>query len=341
MSSGLRIPRQELVHITPLPQLVPSRACFSCDVCCRFPEADSFLRPYFTAQEIRHAVSRGLDPARFPEPTGCQISLVPNPSGEGYLCPAFDPSTSRCRIYDVRPLDCQIYPLALMWSRDRREVLLGWDSKCPFLREQAGTADTAPASLRAYAELVAARIEEDGQVEVLAVNPRLIGPFQDDVVMLRSLPRLSERLSGQREASGARREAPGLPSQASPRAPRLSPLTVADRSLVEQALASTDWARETPLAAYAFAPHFIWRELFAYWRADIAGHLCLFAEYEDGLFMPLPPLSSGRTGLVSREASLAENQPYASRFTRNAVHLSPMRSLPASLSCENKTGGRP
>lgn len=353
MNSGLQVPQQKLIQIAPLPQFVPSRACFSCDVCCRFPEEDSFLRPYFTAEEIQRAVSRGLDPMRFPEPTGCQISLVPSPSGEGYICPAFDPSTSHCRIYDVRPLDCQIYPLALMWSVDRSEVLLGWDTKCPFLRESAdegqgvrgeglesGEAREAKASLghqpsaisqqlpppgiRAYADQIAALIERDETIETFAQNPRLVGPFQDDVVILRSLSRLSERLT-------VRPEAADLPSHALPLTPHRSLLTVADRPLVEQALASTDWAAGTPLAMYAFAPHFIWREQFSYWRADIAGHLCLFAEYQDGIFMPLPPLLSRGTGLAPREAYLvnpiqtlhaSRTTLHEGRFTLHAEHRS-------------------
>ncbi len=44
--------RTTLVHITPLPQIVPRQICFRCDVCCRFPEPDSFLRPYFTADRM-------------------------------------------------------------------------------------------------------------------------------------------------------------------------------------------------------------------------------------------------------------------------------------------------
>src|SRR5437016_3656654 len=87
-----RAPKRDLIQITPLPQHVPSRVCLSCDVCCRFPEADSFLRPYFTAQEITEAVSRGIDPAAFPNPHGSQIRVVPSPAGEGYLCSAFDPA---------------------------------------------------------------------------------------------------------------------------------------------------------------------------------------------------------------------------------------------------------
>ncbi|GJL62671.1 MAG: hypothetical protein NPIRA04_13250 [Nitrospirales bacterium] len=46
----------------------------------------------------------------------------------------------------------------------------------------------------------------------------------------------------------------------------------------------------TSLATWAFAPHMMWQELFSYTWAEIDGWWCLFAEYGDGVFMPLPPL---------------------------------------------------
>lgn len=264
MRSELRGGRFELVQITSLPQLVPSRVCLSCDVCCRFPEPDSFLRPYFTADEIRRAVARGVDLTHFPDPHGCQVNVVPNPVGDGYLCPAFDPATSHCRIYEMRPLDCQIYPLAVMWNADRSQVVLGWDSTCPFMR------DTVPSDIKTYADRVAGLLEREDTLEVFTKNPRLIGRFQKDVAILWPLPCLTERL------------APSQPAAV------LHPLTLADRARVERSSASI----VTPLAAYAFAPHFIWRGVFSYWWADMAEHHCLFAEHADGIFMPLPPLGT-------------------------------------------------
>jgi hypothetical protein len=258
----------------PLLQLVPSRVCLQCDVCCRFPEAESFLRPYFTAEEIQRAVARGINPAHFPDPNGSQVSVVPNPSGDGYLCPAFDPATSHCRIYDDRPLDCQIYPLAVMWNQDRGQVVLGWDTKCPFMR------DAVPSEILAYARTITTLLEREDVLTAVASNPRLIGRFQEDVVILNPLPKLSERLGNRHEAIGNRQET-DLASVAH------HPLTLADRPRLEQACATV----ESPLAHYALAPHLIWKDLFRYSWTEIAGCICLFAEYADGLFMPLPPLS--------------------------------------------------
>ena len=248
----------------PILQLVPSRVCLSCDICCRFPEPDSFLRPYFTAEEIRRAVARGIDPAHFPDPNGCQVSVVPNPSGEGYLCPSFDPATSHCRIYDDRPLDCQIYPLAVMWNADRSEVVLGWDAKCPFMR------DAVPSDILAHARTITTVLERADVLTTMASNPRLIGRFQEDVVILNPLPELTARVTGY----------PPFVTR---------PLTPADRDRFRQALACV----ETPLAHYALAPHLIWKDLFRYSWAEIAGCVCLFSEYADGVFMPLPPLELG------------------------------------------------
>ncbi|MBI5775765.1 MAG: DUF2156 domain-containing protein [Nitrospirae bacterium] len=261
----------------PLLQLVPSRVCLQCDVCCRFPEAESFLRPYFTAEEIQRAVARGINPAHFPDPNGSQVSVVPNPSGEGYLCPAFDPATSHCRIYDDRPLDCQIYPLAVMWNDDRSQVVLGWDTKCPFMR------DAVPSEILAYARTITAMLEREDMLSTVASNPRFIGRFQEDVVVLNPLPKLTARLRGTFDVRRSK-----LSENLEPRTSNLElrALTPADRPRFERAMALVD----TPLAHYALAPHLIWMNLFRYSWAELAGHLCLFANYADGMYMPLPPL---------------------------------------------------
>ena len=70
----------------------------------------------------------------------------------------------------------------------------------------------------------------------------------------------------------------------------LSPLTINDQFRLNQAIASTCIGGKTPLATWAFPPHYIWKDLFTYSWTDIDGWLCLFAEYSDKIFMPLPPV---------------------------------------------------
>ena len=261
-----------------LPQVVPNSACFRCDVCCRFPEPDSFLRPYFTEQEIAAAVAHGLPLASFPDRSGSQIDLKQNPSGEGYLCPAFDTTASHCGIYEVRPLDCRLYPLALMWNAAHTEVVLGWDTKCPFLTE------TVPETIATHAKQVAIELMADDWLKRLVANPRLIGRFQDDVVIVQSLPQLTARLA-----------------QAPPDS-RLSPLTPEDAPRFAQAVDRAQLLTDEALAAYAFPYHFIWTSALPYWWMEFDQIFFLFARCPDGWFMPLPPLGARPLDDTVREA---------------------------------------
>lgn len=250
-------------------QIVPSTTCLHCEVCCRFPERDSFLRPFFTAEEIETAIAAGLGPEHFQTKAGTQINLVPNPRAEGYICPAFDPATSECRIYDVRPLDCRLYPFALMWDAMHAHVVLGWDTKCPYMRDLS-----SPVINQAVNE-VAQWIEQDTAMAAITRYPRLIGQFQEDVIVLRSLDRLTDRVQQGKVPVATRT------------------FTLADRGRIDAALAVSVGHRETPLAAASFAYHYIWRHLLSYSWADLHSHICLFAESRDGMFMVLPPLGTG------------------------------------------------
>lgn len=261
--------------MTSLPQLIPSSRCMSCDVCCRFPEKDSALAPYFTAKEIRQAIGRGIPPERFSNDQGGRIELMPHPNGEGYICPAFDPASNGCRIYNDRPLDCQLFPLALMWDPSKSTVLLGYDRKCPFIAEtlfEAGPFE--------YGRSMAARFESNEMIKTLGAHPGWVGAFQEDVMILTPLLRLSEVLTGRKSADRTR---------PSPEALGLTPLTDADRPLFESAMSRTG----TELSSYAWPPLMVWRDFFKYYWTVLDQRFCLFAQYVDGLFMPLPPL--GRT----------------------------------------------
>ena len=68
------------------------------------------------------------------------------------------------------------------------------------------------------------------------------------------------------------------------------PLTLNERPKIEEALSRTSSIQQSPLAMLAFAPHMVWDKQFSYFYACIGEWLVVFAEYADGLYMPLPPL---------------------------------------------------
>jgi uncharacterized protein len=175
-------------------------------------------------------------------------------------------------------LDCQLYPLALMWDQSGQEVVLGWDTKCPFMREEPSR------SVRVYAEQVEKLLRDDAVVQQLAKHPRLIGRFQDDVIVLNKLPSLTTRLTQQRAD------------------PRLRPLTTSDAPAFAAALERAHVLHADSPAAYAFPYHYMWTSVLSYWWMELDETWFLFAKSPDGWFMPLPPLGQGSWDQVLEQA---------------------------------------
>lgn len=284
-----------------LPQLVPSRTCLQCDVCCRFPDPDSALRPYFTEQEIAQAQAGGVEAAAFVDRHGSQVALVPESSGEGYLCPAFDSMTAQCRIYEQRPLDCRLYPLALMWNETHDRVLLGWDTKCPFMREEI------PEAIQHHADRVLALLDRQSIREQLASHPRLIGRFQEDVIVLATLPDVTAAVAARWGAVPLHR------------------FTLDDIPRMAMALDQSGVCGPQALAAYSPVYHYMSNGLLAYWWMDLQGAFCLFAQSPDGWFMPLPPVGEG-----SIEAPLSEAMALLHRWNGDSP-VSRVENVPAQF----------
>jgi Fe-S-cluster containining protein len=175
------------VPLTLVEQIVPSPVCATCDVCCRFPEFDSALRPYFTREEIQAAIVAGVPSEAFPDQDGTKIRLVPHEAG--FICPAFNPGTGQCGIYHRRPLDCRLYPVAVMWDSCGEQVVMGWDAKCPFIVDKLNTPESS-----AYVERTARMLESEGVARTFIRNPLLVGAFQEDVLTLKPLERITQGL---------------------------------------------------------------------------------------------------------------------------------------------------
>ncbi|MHB8481870.1 MAG: YkgJ family cysteine cluster protein [Nitrospiria bacterium] len=174
-----------------LDQLIPTEICLKCDICCRFPESSSFLAPFFTGEEVQKASLYGLSMDFFKEGESGRISLIPFPDeiespghNGGCQCPCFDPVSRHCSIYEVRPFDCQIYPFVLM--KRKSEVVFGMDTKCPFISDPLNGPQ-----IQDFGFKLARRLESAPYQAFLLKNPDLIGPFQEDVIVLRPLKGLS------------------------------------------------------------------------------------------------------------------------------------------------------
>ena len=172
-------------------QIIPNEVCFSCDVCCRFLAADSPLAPIFTEAERARVLSHGADGVQFrPQADRKSAQIVLEASRlenaqTGYICPFFDEETSYCTIYPLRPLDCQLYPFALMFNEDRSQVVLGVDMLCPF-----GEAQVETEAFQRHIRHVIAYVESEGVLAQIAENWSLIGDYQDTVKIVHRLDKL-------------------------------------------------------------------------------------------------------------------------------------------------------
>ena len=172
-------------------QIIPSEVCFSCDVCCRFLEADSPLAPIFTETERQKAVAHGINPTLFrPQADGKSAQIQLKPHDDFYICPFFEPETSHCTIYPMRPLDCQLYPFALMFSEDGSEVVLGVDTLCPF-----GEAHLETEGFQRHIQDVIDFVESEAVTAQIIANWSLIGDYQDTVKIVHTLTQLTDATS--------------------------------------------------------------------------------------------------------------------------------------------------
>lgn len=277
-----------------LPQIIPQSRCLRCDVCCRFPEADSPLRPFFTREEARAAVSAGLPESAFPGPDGGRIRLVPHPAGEGYLCPVFDPETNHCRIYADRPFDCRLFPFAAMRDPQGTGAVLGWDRHCPYLMNEA-----EPSLPLDAAREVGGVLEEGGPDSLLNRNPGLLGAHQPSVRVLTVLPSVRVPL-----------EPPCPPL------PGMEPVT--DENCADL-LPRADSPGPRRLSHSNLVSVLMWEPLIRFWRTDIKEGPVIVAEQGGAYFLPVPPFTPDLATAAGGALDLLDRlnrDPAASRIER-------------------------
>lgn len=159
-------------------QFVPESACLKCQGCCRFKEIDSVWTPCLLEEEIQDLLDKDIPSAYINMQK--KIRPVPNPKGEGFVCAFFDPGSNKCRIYALRPFECQLYPF-LINLRDKK-VILTVDLNCPYLKENMGKKE-----FKEYVNYLSAYLNSPKQLEMLKDNPQIIQAYEDvlDVIELK------------------------------------------------------------------------------------------------------------------------------------------------------------
>ena len=154
-----------------LKQFVPSKVCFSCDVCCRFNEQDSVWTPSLADIDIQR-LSKEL--------VSKDKKLKTQVFKDIFVCSCFEPKNNNCKIYASRPFECRLYPFLL--AKNDGRIFLGLDTKCPFAKEKKGSEE-----LKQFKKYLLELIKQNDIKAVISNNPQLIADYKDDVVFLEEL----------------------------------------------------------------------------------------------------------------------------------------------------------
>lgn len=152
-------------------QLIPQEVCLNCRCCCRFASPDSVWLPCLLDEEMQNFVDRAGIPA-VSISADKRIVPVANPAGDGFLCPFLNPQDNKCRVYNMRPFECQLYPFLI--NLRGKKVILTVDLNCPYLGDNIQT----PA-FREYSEGLAAFLNSPAQLTILKGNPQLLQVYEE------------------------------------------------------------------------------------------------------------------------------------------------------------------
>ncbi len=152
-------------------QFVPSEFCIKCKGCCRFKEADSVWSPCLLDEEIQELLDKKDIPVASIS-INRRICPVANPDGAGFVCPYLEIQDNKCKIYDIRPFECRLYPFLINLRKGK--VLLTVDLNCPYVYEKINTQEA-----KDYIAYLAGYLNSPKQLKMLKGNPRIIQAYEE------------------------------------------------------------------------------------------------------------------------------------------------------------------
>lgn len=131
---------------------------------------DSVWAPCLLDEEIQVLLDKDIPPALISMDR--RIRPINNPGKEGFICTFLNPPDNKCKIYEFRPLECQLYPF-LIALRDKK-VMLTVDLNCPYAKENINTE-----KFKQYTEYLAAHLNSSQQIKIFKSNPQIIQAYEE------------------------------------------------------------------------------------------------------------------------------------------------------------------
>ena len=131
-------------------------ACSGCRVCCNFSANSELWQPRLLPNEK------------------IVISMIP--AGDIFFCSSFDREGGICRDYNIRPLDCRIYPALFHTSGEHYYLALDIKN-CPWVADNLRQAEES--SRKLFQELNLPEIKK-----ILAAHRRIFTPYPEYFVKI-------------------------------------------------------------------------------------------------------------------------------------------------------------
>ena len=101
-----------------------------------------------------------------------RLQVIANPNGIDFICPFLAYQDNKCRIYNIRPFECQLYPFLINLRNDK--VLLTVDLNCPYVYEKINNQET-----KDYIVYLSSYLNSPEILEVLKSNPQIIQAYEE------------------------------------------------------------------------------------------------------------------------------------------------------------------
>lgn len=152
-------------------QFVPQEFCLKCRGCCRFKEVNSVWSPCLLDEETQGFLDKEGIPA-ISISTDRRIQPIATYDEKGFVCPLLNTADNKCRIYNLRPFECQLYPFLINLRKEK--VLLTVDLNCPYVYEKIDT----PLA-KEYIIYLTAYLNSPKMLKVLKDNPQIIQAYEE------------------------------------------------------------------------------------------------------------------------------------------------------------------
>lgn len=153
-------------------QFILQDFCLNCKGCCRFSRFNSSWAVSLFDEEIENLLKNNMPAAVISN--NKKISLEPDTKDNNFICAFFNSQDNKCRIYAMRPFECQIYPFVI--NKKDNKVFLAIDPRCPYVCDKLDVQE-----LKDYARYLYSFLSSKNNLNKLKNNPQVIQPYEEVV----------------------------------------------------------------------------------------------------------------------------------------------------------------